>query len=81
MPGQYQVGVKFAGQEIANSPFLVRIEGSPGDASKVTVRGPGIEKSGVVVNQQSSFDVLTKSERHFEFFFALFKIFLLKCLL
>lgn len=61
MLGQYQVGVKFAGHEIPKSPFLVKVEGSPSDPSKVMARGSGIEKSGVVVNRRTNFEVLTKS--------------------
>ena len=61
MPGTYQIAVKYAGQNIPKSPFAVKVDGSPGDPSKVTVRGPGIEKSGVVVKRKTNFDAFTRS--------------------
>ena len=62
MEGQYQVHIKFAGREIPKSPYLVQVEGVAGDASKVTATGPGLERSGVVANRKTYFDVHTKSE-------------------
>ena len=61
MPGMYQVFIKFAGRDIPKCPYQVGVEGVPGDASKVTASGPGLERSGVVVNRKTYFDVHTKS--------------------
>jgi len=38
----------------------VLVEGAAGDASKVTAAGPGLEKTGVTVNQKTHFEVYTK---------------------
>lgn len=63
MPGQYRVIVSFAGREIPKSPFQVGVEAASGDPTKVTASGPGIEKSGVVANRKTYFDVHTRSKR------------------
>ena len=39
-------------------PYKVGISAAPGDASKVKVQGPGVEKSGVVLGKKTYFDVL-----------------------
>lgn len=62
MAGQYKVIVKFAGHEIPKSPYNVGVEGFPGDASKVTATGPGIERTGVVANRKTYFEVHTKGQ-------------------
>lgn len=54
--------MKFALKEIAKSPFEVQVEGAAGDASKVSAKGPGIEKSGVVATKKTWFEVYTKGE-------------------
>ena len=51
--------VKFAGKEVPKSPFSVGVDAAPGDASKVTAAGPGIEKTGNVVNKKTYFEVFT----------------------
>jgi len=58
--GQYTVDVKFAGQHIPKSPFIVGVEGKAGDPSKVTASGPGLEQNGVVENSKTHFEVYTK---------------------
>lgn len=63
MEGMYRVVVKFAGREIPKSPFDVHVEGTVGDASKVTAAGPGIERTGVTVNQRTYFEVYTKGRK------------------
>jgi len=59
MEGQYKITIKFAKQDIPKCPYLVAVS-KPGDASKVTVTGPGIEKTGVQVNRKTYFEVITK---------------------
>jgi len=61
MPGQYQVFIKFAGREIPKCPYNVGVEAVPGDANKVTASGPGLERSGVMVNRKTYFDVHTRN--------------------
>ncbi|KAL8615195.1 hypothetical protein ACOMHN_029211 [Nucella lapillus] len=60
MEGQYRVIVKFAVKEIPKSPFTVNVEGAAGDPTKVTAKGPGIEKTGVVATKKTYFEVYTK---------------------
>ncbi len=62
MQGQYRVIVKFAQKEIPKSPYLVNIDPQPGDASRVTAAGLGIERNGNVVNKKTSFEVYTKGK-------------------
>ena len=38
----------------------MKVEGAAGDASKVTAKGPGIEKTGVIVKTKTYFEVFTK---------------------
>ncbi|XP_025106447.1 filamin-A-like isoform X3 [Pomacea canaliculata] len=60
MEGEYRVIIKFAVKEIPKSPFKVVVEGAAGDATKVTAKGPGIEKTGVVATKKTYFEVYTK---------------------
>ncbi|XP_076447622.1 filamin-A-like isoform X2 [Babylonia areolata] len=60
MEGQYKVTILFAGKEIGKSPFMVTVEGAAGDASKVTAKGPGLEKTGVVATKKTYFEVFVK---------------------
>ena len=60
MEGQYKVIVKFAASEIPKSPFSVGIEGAAGDATKCRAYGPGVEKTGVMVETKTYFEVSTK---------------------
>ncbi|XP_029007336.1 filamin-B isoform X2 [Betta splendens] len=57
--GPHQVTVLFAGQQIPKSPFEVNVDKALGDASKVTVKGPGIEPVGNVANKPAYFDIYT----------------------
>ncbi|KAL5112591.1 Filamin-A [Taenia crassiceps] len=60
--GPYRVIIKYAGKEIPNSPFLVNVEGAPGDPRKVTVSGPGIEENGGnCVGRRTFFNAFTKN--------------------
>lgn len=59
--GQYKVTIKFAKQDIPKCPYLVAV-GKPGDPKKVTVTGPGIQKTGVQVNRKTYFEVITKGQ-------------------
>ena len=54
----------FAGQQIPKSPFEVNVDKALGDASKVTVKGPGIEPVGNVANKPTYFDIFTAGQRH-----------------
>jgi len=60
--GQYTVNIKFAGQHVPKSPFLVGVKGKAGDPSKVTASGPGLEQHGVVEKKKTHFEVYTKGE-------------------
>ncbi|CAL8076764.1 unnamed protein product [Calicophoron daubneyi] len=46
MEGEYQITIKYGGGEIPNSPFRVSVGGPRSDPNKVTVDGPGIERTG-----------------------------------
>jgi len=61
MPGQYRVIVTFAGREIPKSPYIVGVDAQSGDPSRVTASGPGLERTGVMVNHKTYFDVHTRS--------------------
>ena len=60
--GQYTINIKFAGQQIPKSPFLVGVKGKAGDPSKVTASGPGLEQNGVLEKKKTHFEVYTKGE-------------------
>lgn len=60
MPGPHKVIVKYAGRDVPNSPYAVDVSGEPGDASKVTASGPGLQPDGVVVKKPTYFDIHTK---------------------
>ncbi|VEN33553.1 unnamed protein product [Callosobruchus maculatus] len=51
--GRHALTVKYAGQHVPGSPFVLKVAGAP-DASKVRVYGPGIEH-GVLATFQSRF--------------------------
>uniref|UniRef100_A0A1X7V5N3 Calponin-homology (CH) domain-containing protein n=1 Tax=Amphimedon queenslandica TaxID=400682 RepID=A0A1X7V5N3_AMPQE len=56
-PGKYRVSVKWSGEHIPNSPFLVKI--FPGaDASKCRAYGPGLEDG--MVGKPSTFTIETR---------------------
>ncbi|XP_072296018.1 filamin-B isoform X2 [Eucyclogobius newberryi] len=57
--GTHKVTVIFAGQQIPKSPFEVSVDKALGDASKVTVKGPGIEPVGNIANRPTHFDIYT----------------------
>jgi len=61
MPGQYRVIVSFAGREIPKSPYVVGVDAQSGDPLRVTASGPGLERTGVIVNHKTYFDVHTRS--------------------
>ncbi|KAG7210743.1 hypothetical protein KM043_012240 [Ampulex compressa] len=58
--GQHKIKILFAGREIPKSPYTVNVEGQPGDPSKVTASGPGLQSDGVTVNRPTFFDIFTK---------------------
>ncbi|XP_048239132.1 filamin-A-like isoform X3 [Haliotis rufescens] len=60
MEGQYRVIVKFNTKEIPKSPYTVNVEGQAGDPTKVTAKGPGLEKSGVICSKKTFFEVYTQ---------------------
>lgn len=62
MEGNYKIFVKYAGKDISKSPFQVFVEDGPGDASKVTAFGPGLEPEGNVANRTLHFDISTKGK-------------------
>ena len=56
-PGKYRISVKWSGEHVPNSPFLIRI--FPGaDASKCKAYGPGLEDG--LVGQPSTFTIETR---------------------
>lgn len=55
--------VLFAGQPIPKSPFEVNVDKALGDASKVTVKGLGIEPVGNIANKPTYFDIFTAGQR------------------
>lgn len=57
--------IQFAGQEIPKSPFKVNVEGAPGDPSKVTAAGPGLQPHGLQAGKKTFFEVYTEGERSF----------------
>ncbi|KAM9362097.1 filamin B a [Symphorus nematophorus] len=57
--GPHKVTVLFAGQQIPKSPFEVNVDKALGDASKVTVKGPGVEPVGNIANKPTYFDIFT----------------------
>uniref|UniRef100_A0A8D0ASI1 Filamin B n=1 Tax=Sander lucioperca TaxID=283035 RepID=A0A8D0ASI1_SANLU len=57
--GPHKVTVMFAGQPIPKSPFEVNVDKALGDASKVTVKGLGIEPVGNIANKPTYFDIYT----------------------
>lgn len=54
--------IQFAGQEIPKSPYKVMVEGAPGDPSKVTAAGPGLEPYGVQAKLITHFEVYTEGK-------------------
>lgn len=60
--GAHKVFVKFSGRDIPKSPYTVAVEGQAGDATKVTVSGPGLQADGVCVGRGTYFDINTKGE-------------------
>nr|CAI5823933.1 unnamed protein product [Callosobruchus analis] len=60
--GMYTIYIKFAGvKDVAKSPYSVKVEGQAGDASKVTVSGPGLQPDGVIINKPTHFDINTRN--------------------
>lgn len=57
--GLYTVTVTYGGKPIQKSPFKVEVSMAV-DASKVYAKGPGIEPTGVKVNQKAEFNVFAK---------------------
>lgn len=53
----------FAGQQIPKSPFEVSVDKALGDASKVTVKGQGIEPVGNIANKPTYFEIYTAGQR------------------
>lgn len=52
--------ITFAGKEIPKSPYTVTVEGSAGDAEKVSAEGPGLQASGVQSGKITHFEVFTE---------------------
>nr|VZI47922.1 unnamed protein product [Spirometra erinaceieuropaei] len=58
--GQYRVIIKYSSKEIPNSPYLVQVQGAPGDPKKVKLSGPGIEENGAnFVGRRTFFNAFT----------------------
>jgi len=54
--------IQFAGEEIPKSPYKVMVEGAPGDPTKVTAAGPGLEPYGLQAGKKTFFEVYTEGE-------------------
>lgn len=61
MEGNYKVIIKYAGQEVAQSPYTVYVEGKVGDSTKCSAHGPGLEPNGVIVDKPTFFEVDTEN--------------------
>ncbi|XP_022101216.1 filamin-A-like isoform X2 [Acanthaster planci] len=59
LPGTHTIEVTFKGQQIQKSPFTVEIGDMKGDASKCSAKGPGLEPTGLIVNQPTNFEIFT----------------------
>ena len=57
-----QVMIQFAGQQIPKSPYKVMVEGAPGDPSKVTAAGPGLQPHGLQAGKKTYFEVYTEGK-------------------
>ena len=57
----FQIAVKFANQEVVNSPFNVYVEGKVGDPNRCRAFGPGIEPTGNIVDKPTYFEADTSS--------------------
>ncbi|XP_038047783.1 filamin-B-like isoform X2 [Patiria miniata] len=57
--GVHTIEVTFKGQQIQKSPFSVEIGDMKGDASKCSAKGPGLEATGLIVNQSTHFEIFT----------------------
>ncbi|KAH8870338.1 Filamin-A [Schistosoma japonicum] len=61
LEGEHRIVIKYGGQEIPNSPFRVNVKGIFVDPSKVTVSGPGVQKSELnCVGRRTHFNVHTQ---------------------
>ncbi|XP_044015833.1 filamin-A isoform X3 [Aphidius gifuensis] len=58
--GAHKVHVLYGGREIPKSPYTVQVDSLPGDPSKVTASGPGLQRDGVIVKRQTYFEIFTK---------------------
>jgi len=54
MEGHYTIHIRFAGHDIPKSPLHVHVEQLAGDASKVTVSGPGVSSSSFIMAKCST---------------------------
>ena len=57
--GKHTISVSYGGQQVPKSPFAVDVKRRGGDVTRVALTGPGIDKSGVVVNERTHFTVNT----------------------
>lgn len=58
--GAHKVHVLYSGREIPKSPYTVQVDSLPGDPSKVTASGPGLQRDGVIVKRPTYFEIFTK---------------------
>ncbi|XP_030827869.1 filamin-A isoform X3 [Strongylocentrotus purpuratus] len=57
--GKHTITITFKGVEIPKSPYTVNIGNITSDASKCSAKGPGLEASGVILNQKTYFEIFT----------------------
>ncbi|XP_077863514.1 filamin-A-like [Saccoglossus kowalevskii] len=59
MSGKYKIIIHYSKTQIPKSPFIVNITDVPGDAKKCSAKGPGLQPVGLIVGQQTYFEIFT----------------------
>ncbi|XP_077979659.1 filamin-A-like [Glandiceps talaboti] len=59
MSGKYKVSVNYGKNPIPKSPFAVSVTDVPGDATKCSAKGPGLQPTGLIVTQTTHFEVFS----------------------
>ncbi|XP_041460314.1 filamin-B-like isoform X2 [Lytechinus variegatus] len=57
--GKHTITITFKGVDIPKSPYTVNIGNITSDASKCSAKGPGLEATGVILNQKTYFEIFT----------------------
>lgn len=59
--GVHKIFVTFLGKDIPNSPFIIDVTETAGDASKVSASGPGLQLEGNLTGRSTYFDITSES--------------------